>query len=299
MSDTTAVTPTAEEQAATAAATQQAAEPQIDPTTGKFIYTFDSVNDDGETKQYKYLYKDHLDLANQLVDSKKNGDKYIYEVKSGKRTLTPAKHQEFKPVAPTTDEDKKRRDLARKDFEDELGAPIASVREQLKEARMIREYTVMNQWALNKQAEGYVFCPENGKAMAAFLEGDNPEKKPLDQGNVKNLELAFETLRDAGKLKLDNSSTTESTSSSTDDGNSSRASKDNGTQPSRSQSGVKPGTFEGGAPRSGSTDKQPLTAQRFREIDLMSRDQYLKLQRTNRKEFDAFLLMKFPKSAQA
>ena len=278
----------------------QPAEPEKDAASGKFVYKFASVDADGQPKEYKYLYTDHKDLADQLVDAKKHGDQYIHEVKSGKRQLTPATHKDFTPVAATSEEEKTRREQYRKDFESELGGSMDDVRKQLVEARQIREYTIMNQWALNKQAEGYVFCPENGKAMAKFLEGDNPEKKPLDQANVRNLELAFETLKESGKLKLDNS-TTETSSSTTDKTNSSSGSNDGDTQ-SKSKptaTGVKPGTFEGGAPRSQSSDSQPLTAKRYREINLMSLAEFKKLERTNRKEYDGFVQMKQGKSSQA
>lgn len=278
MSDTQTPTQVDEQQNA-------ATQPQQDPETGKYVYTFDSVDADGNTKQYRYLYTDGLDLARQIQESKVNGDRYIHEVKSGKRALTPAgERPNFKTVEAQAEEDKTRRAQWRKDLEDEIGAPLDGIKQRLQLADNLHQYTVMRNWAEEKQNDdGYVICQSNSALLLDFLNGNNPEKKPLEMANKKNLDLAFEELKD--KLILSDgksNGTTDSTSAPKNDAT---------QQSSRPSTGVKPGLFEGARPTT-NTSEQPLTTKRYREIDRMSLSEFKQLERTNRKEYDAFVKMK-------
>lgn len=150
----------------------QPVEPEKDEATGKFVYNYQPRDSDGQFigKPYRFLYTDHQDLVQQLTEAKEHGDRYIHEVKSGKRQVHGEAAQpqpDFKPIAAATEEDKTRREQARRDLEAELGAPIDAVRDRLKRAGELDEYLLAQQWASENEANGFFICPANGRMMMA------------------------------------------------------------------------------------------------------------------------------------
>jgi len=276
---------------ATSAVTQPV-EPEVDQETGLFVYRYQPRDSEGQFlgKEYKYLYKDHADLIRQITEGKEQGDRFIHEVKTGKRQVigeaAPAR-PDFKPVEATTEDDKKRREQARLDLEAELGAPLDEVRGRLKLAGELDEYMIANTWALNNEANGYYICQKNAKDMMAYLNGENPEKKKL-RLSAANLDLAFEALKD----KL-----VQRPQEQAPPADSTQQPPPTRTDARPQSTGIIPGQFAG-TRSPNRTEKQPLTAERFRQINLMSRDQWKKLERGNPAEAKAFLAMKFPAQPQ-
>ncbi|VVB52757.1 Uncharacterised protein [uncultured archaeon] len=292
MSETITPTQVVVENAVPPAATQQT-EPEVDAASGKKVYSYQPLDADKQPigKPYRFLYTDYPDLVKQITEAKESGDRYIHEVKTGKRQVQgdPAVPKpDFKTVEATDEADKKRREQYRKDFEAEIGAPVESVKARLKFADDIRDYQIMSGWALDKQEEGYVICQENYRAIKGYM-----DEHKLEIANVKNLNLAFDELGDKLKLsKPEATSSTEVTNSSSSPTTAAPAA------PSKPASGVRPGQFEGQRP-STATENTPLSAKRYREIKLMSYPEFKKLERTNAKEYWAFVEMKAAKNTEA
>lgn len=265
----------------------QPVEPEVDQETGKFIYNYQPRDSEGQFigKPYKYLYTDNQDLVRQITEGKEQGDRYIHEVKTGKRQVhgEPAvPRPEFKAAPESVeDADKKRREEFRKTAQEEFGADPETVRNTLKKASQLEEGITAYHWALNKQADGYYPCSENGKKIGAWLS----EKKLAN--TPANYDLAFEELRDSLVQAPKEQPPADSTQQQ---------------QPTRVEvkpqsTGIIPGQFAG-TRQPGRTEKQPLTRERFRQIDKLSRDQWNRLQRDNPNESKAFLAMKYPAQPQ-
>lgn len=265
----------------------QPVEPEVDAESGKFVYHYQPRNKEGEFigKPYRFLYTDQMDLVRQLTEAKEHGDRFIYEVKSGKRQLkgdpaTPA--PSYQPAPESEEEaEKRRREEFRKTAEQEFGAPLDDVRANLKKARALDEYFIANTWAQQNEANGYYICPDNAKTMMKYLADNNLAL------TTKNLDLALEELKDTLVQKpQEQAKSADSTQQQPE--------ATNGTPPVAKprSTGIMPGQF-GGSRTLSPTDKQPLTKERFRQIERMGRDEWKKLQRTNAKEADAFLTMKY------
>ena len=262
----------------------------IDPKDGveKFVYMYQPRDAEGQFigKPYKYFYTDNQDLVKQITEGKEMGDRFIHEVKMGKRKVVgdpEVPKAEYVPVAPTTEEDTKRREQARKDLEAELGAPLDDVRSNLKKARDLEEYLICNTWAQQNETNGYYICRENAVKINKYLT-DNKLRISAD-----NLDLAFETLKDA--LVSKPQETIEVPADSTQQPPPTRA------EVKPQSTGMIPGQFAG-TRQPTRTEKQPLTAERFRQIQKMSRDQWQRLRRENPKDAEAYLLMKLPAQPQ-
>ena len=257
----------------------------IDPKDGveKFIYSYQPRDSEGQFigKPYRYFYTDQQDLVRQITEGKEQGDRYIHEVKTGKRQLKgePAAAPVYQPAPESTEEaEKKQREQFRATAQKEFGAPIEVVRQDLEESRKLKEGFAAYNWALNKQAEGYYPCKENSVTITNWLKEKQYAFTPA------NYDLAFEELKDTLVQEPQEQKPADST-----------------LQPEvpptkvevKPQStGIIPGQFQGTRPRN-PTERQPLTAERFREINKMTRDQWEKLQRVNPKETESFLKMKF------
>ena len=262
-------------------------EPEVDKESGKFVYSYQPRDSDGQFigKPYRFLYTDHQDLIRQITEAKEHGDRYIHEVKTGKRQVhgEPAVPQhEFKPAPESAEEaDRKRREEFRKTLEEEFGAPIEEVRGRVKRSGQLDEYLVGQNWALSNEANGYYICPQNAKVIGEYL----AENKL--RFSATNLDLAFEAVKE--KL-IPKPKEQEVTADSTQQ------------PPTRAEvkpqsTGIIPGQFGGTRPGT-RTEKLPLTADRFRQINRMSRDEWKKLERTNPAEFKSYLSMKFPAQPQ-
>ena len=262
------------------------AQPEVDPETGKFVHIYQPRDAEGQFigKPYRFLYTDHMDLVRQIEQAKEHADRYIYEVKTGKRQVNgeaAAPKPEFVPAPESTEEvDKKRREEFRKTMREEFGAEPEVVRETLKKSTKLEEGVTAYHWALNKQAEGYYPCADNSKKIVAWL----TEKKYAF--TPANYDLAFEELKDS-LMKAPQEITADSTQQ---------------PPPTKAEvkpqsTGIIPGQFAG-TRRPNPTDRQPLTRDRFREIDKMSRDQWKKLERTNPKDAQSFLAMKHAQPQQ-
>lgn len=257
-------------------------EPEKDPETGKFIYRFQPRDESGQFigKEYKFLYSDHMDLVRQLTDKSVNEQRYINDLKTGKRALTgdPAlPRSNYQPAAESAEETERReRESFRRVAEKEFGAPLEEVRTDIREAREMREYTLANSWALENEANGYYTCPQNGREMAKYL---TENKLAVTR---KNLDLAFEALKDTLVSKpQEQAPPADSTQ---------QQPPSTRTETPRS-TGVIPGQFQGTRPGA-QAERQPLTRDRFRQIDKMGHDEWMRFQRTNVKEAQAFLSMK-------
>lgn len=273
---------------------QQQQQPEVDAATGKYIYSYQPVDTDNNPigRPYRFLYTDHMDLVKQLTEAKANGDRFIHEVKTGKRKLERELAQEqpdFK-AAPYKDEfDQQVREDWRKNAEAEFGVPLDSVKERLKKARDLEQYLLCQSWAINKEADGYYICPENGKTIAKYMADNNLAYTQA------NLDSAFEDLQDTLVSKPK-----EATVITTPADSSGNGSSQTGTPPAKqpqTASGFEPGQFQGARP--GTQEQKPLSAERFRQINKMSRDEFNRLKRTNQREYDAFVAMKTPKVNQA
>lgn len=260
--------------------------PEVDPESGKFIYTYQPRDKDGQFigKPYRFLYTDQMDLVKQITEAKEHGDRYIHEVKSGKRQVNgiPAvAAPSYEPAPESAEEtDRKRREEFRKTAKEEFGADLEDVRNDIKEARQMREYLAAQRWAMENEANGYYICAENSKKITAYLKEKNLAFIP------DNYDLAFAELKDTLVQKPAEAPTADSTQQ----------------QPTKAEvksqsTGIIPGQFQG-TRQPNSTEKLPLSRERFRQIEKMSRDQWKKLERDNRKEAEAYLAMKYPAQPQ-
>lgn len=257
-------------------------QPEVDQETGKFVYSYQPRDSEGQFigKPYRFLYTDHQDLVKQITEAKENGDRYIHEIKTGKRAIVgdpAAPRSNYEPAAESTEETEKReRETFRRVAEKEFGAPLDEVRTDIREAREMREYTLANSWALENEANGYYTCPQNGREMAKYL---TENKLAVTR---KNLDLAFEALKDTLVSKpQEQAPPADSTQ---------QQPPSTRTETPRS-TGVIPGQFQGTRPGA-QAERQPLTRDRFRQIDKMGHDEWMRFQRTNVKEAQAFLSMK-------
>lgn len=260
----------------------QVLEPEIDKETGKFVYSYQPRDSEGQFigKPYRFLYTDHQDLIRQITEAKENGDRYIHEVKIGKRQVhgDPAVPvASYQPAPESTEEaEKRRREEFRKTAEQEFGAPLETVRKDISESRQMKEYLAAQKWAMENEANGYYICPQNAKKISEFL---NEKKWAFTPANY---DKAFEELRDSLVQKPQPADSTQQLT---------RAEV-------RPQStGIIPGQFAG-TRQPNRTEKPVMAKERFREIDKMSRDQWKKLERANPKEAEAFLAMKYAQPQQ-
>jgi len=189
----------------------------------------------------------------------------------------------YQPAPESTEEaEKKRREEFRKTAEQEFGAPVDQVRADMKRARELEEYLIAQNWALANEGNGYYICQANAKKMYGWL---NTQEPPLRLTSA-NLDLAFEALKDTLVPKPQ-----EQPADSTQQPTPTR-------EPVKPQStGMMPGQFRG-TRQPLTPDNRPLTVERFRQIDKMSRDQWKRLERDNSKEATAFLAMKYPAQPQ-
>jgi hypothetical protein len=268
----------------------QPTQPEIDQATGKFVHLYQPRDAEGQFigKPYRFLYTDHMDLVRQIEEAKENADRYIHEVKTGKRQVNgeaALARPEFKPAPESAEEaDKKRREEFRKTAEEEFGAPLDEVRGRLKLAGELDEYMIANTWALQNEANGYYICPQNARDMMKFINGENPEKKKL-RLSAANLDLAFDALKDKLVQQPQEQVPADSTQH---------------TPPTRTEArpqstGIIPGQFAG-TRSPNRTEKQPLTADRFREIAKMSYPQFTRLKRDNPTDYWNFVKMKEAKA---
>jgi hypothetical protein len=263
-------------------------EPEVDPETGKFVYVYQPRDAEGQFigRPYRFLYTDHQDLVSQLASAKESGDRYIHEVKTGKRQVVgeAAKPQpEFKPAPESTeDADRKRREDFRKTTQEEFGADPETVRTTLRKATALEEGVTAYHWALNKQAHGYYPCPENGKSIIKWLDEKKLAHIPA------NYDLAFEELRDS-LVKEPQEQTPAPPADSPQQPTATRA------EAKPHSTGIMPGQFAG-TRQPTRQDKQPLTADRFRQINKMSYSAFTALKRSNPDEYWAFVKMKEAKA---
>jgi hypothetical protein len=275
----------------------QAPERGVDPKDGveKFIYSYQPRDREGQFigKPYKYFYIDHADLAEQIRAGKEEGDRYIHEVKTGKRQVhgEPASPRtEFIPAPESTEEtDRKRREDFRKTAQEEFGAPPEVVRETLKKASKFEEGMAAQNWALNKEAEGYYMCAQNGRALIAWLDDETKHGGKKLAYTPANYDLAFEALKDTLVPKPSEQPVAPADST--------QQPAPPPTQAKPQSTGIIPGQFAG-TRQPNSTEKRPLTAERFRQIKRMSRDEWNRLRRANPKEADAYLQMTMPAQPQ-
>lgn len=259
-------------------------EPERDPETGKFIYKFQPRDEAGQFigKEYTFYYTDHMDLVRQLTDKSVNEQRYINDLKTGKRAIVgdPATaRSDYQPAAPSTEEaEQQERERFRKIAEKEFGAPLEEIRTDIAQSREMRDYTLANSWALENESNGYYICPKNAKDITKYL---SENKLALSR---KNLDLAFDALKDTLVPKPQEQ---------VPPADSTQQQPPTRTEVRPQSTGIIPGQFQGTRPGA-RTERQPLTAERFRQIDKMSRDEWVKLQRTNAKEAQAFLSMRYP-----
>lgn len=269
---------------------EQTNQPEVDPETGKFIFTYQPRDAEGKFipdragKAYKFLYTDHQDLVQQLARAKEEGDRYIHELKTGKRQLkgepaVPAPSYEPAPE-PTEEAEKKRREEARKLMEEELGAPVDVVRKDIKEAREIREYVIAQNWAMNNPA--YYACKENAVKLNGYLQENKLALTPA------NLDLAFEELRDSLAKAPE---LIEAPANSTQQQTEVTATPEKKPQ----STGIISSRFAG-TRQSNRIEKLPLTAERFRQISKMSYPQFTQLKRVNPNEYWDYVRMKEAKA---
>ena len=261
-------------------------QPEVDQESGKFIYSYQPRDSEGQFigKPYRFLYTDHQDLIRQITEAKENGDRFIHEVKSGKRKLMGEPElpkPTFQPEPPKEEEAKPREDW-RRAAEQELGAPLESVRDTLKRATQFDEYLIANTWALGNEANGYYICAENAKKMGKYLT-DN--KLPVSSGN---LDLAFEAIKDELLARPQEPAAP---------ADSTQQQPPTRTEVRPQSTGIIPGQFAG-TRQPNRTDKSPMSVDRFRQIDRMSYPVFQKLKRDNPTEYWNFVRMKETSKAQ-
>jgi len=258
------------------------AEPEKDEVTGKFIFHYQPRDSEGQFigRPYKFLYTDHQDLVKQIAEAKEQADRTIHEIKIGKRKIVgeaAVKNPDWTPAPePAEDEEKRKREDFRKVAEAEFGAPLDSVRQNLRKAQLLDEYMVAQNWALNNPE--YYACRENAEKMEKYRKEKNLAL------TASNLDLIFEELRDS--LATAPAAPADSTQQQVE------PTKE---QPKPRSTGIVPGQFQGTRPGT-RQETRPLTVERFRQIDRMSRDQFNALRKSNPKEYWAFVEMKSPKA---
>lgn len=272
----------------------QPVEPQKDQATGKFVYTYQPKDADGNAngKEYKYLYTDQADLVKQLTEGKEAGDRWISDVKAGKRQVNGEKAQpvpEYKPAPDSADEsDKRRREDFRKTYQEEFGTTVEDGRERLKRQRATEDNQAAVNWAVNKQADGYYPCLENAKKIGKYLKDNGLANSP------SNYDLAFDELK--GELLAEPAKSEHHDSDSPKSPNE-QASGSTPTPAKTQSTGIIPGQFQSTRPEKPGS-KPALSAERYRAIDKMGRDAFNKLKRTNQAEWNAFLIEKAARSPQ-
>lgn len=260
-------------------------QPEVDQETGKFIFVYQPRDAEGQFlgKPYRFLYTDMPDLNRQIIEAKEHADRVVYEIKTGKRKIVgeaAVKNPDWTPAPePSEDEEKKRREDFRKTAEAELGAPLDSVRQNLKKAQMLDEYLIAQNWALNNP--GYYTCRENAEKMEKYRKEKNLAL------TASNLDLIFEELKDT--LVAAPTPQQEPPADSTQQ-------QAPPTQAKPQSTGIIPGQFSG-TRQPNRTEKQPLTRERFRQISKMSLSEYKKLERANPAEVLSYNEMK-AKAAQ-
>ena len=265
-------------------------QPEVDPETGKFIYTYQPRDSEGQFigKPYRFFYTDHQDLVRQITEAKENADRFIHEVKSGKRKLqgepaTPV--PTYQPAPESTEEDeRKRREEFRKTVEQEFGAPVDQVRSDMERARKLEEFLICNTWAMNNP--DYYACAKNAFAIDKWLK----DQKPPLKVNAENLNLAFEELRDS-LVQAPKEPIPEAPADSTQQQPPTR------TEVRPQSTGIIPGQFAG-TRQPNRTDKSPMSVDRFRQIDRMSYPVFQMLKRDNPTEYWNFVRMKETSKAQ-
>lgn len=262
-------------------------QPEVDQATGKFVFVYQPRDADGQFigKPYRFLYTDMQDLNQQIIEAKEHADRVVHEIKIGKRQIVgeaAVKVPDFKPAPESTDEaEKKRREQTRKDIEAEFGAPIEDVRNRVKRAGELDEYLAAQNWAMNKEAEGYYPCRENAKKIAAWIKEKGYANTPA------NYDLAFEELKDTLVPKpQEQAPPADSTQQQT---TSTR------TEARPQSTSVMPGQFSGTRPPN-RTEKPPLTKERYRQISKMSFTQFQQLKRANPDEYWTYVKMKEAKA---
>lgn len=281
----------------TEATPTQVTSPEVDSATGKMIYKYQPTDTDGTPigREKRYLYSDHNDLVSQLTKANSNADKFIHEVKTGKRKIEgdPAvARPEFKAREMSKDEQvsttmglqnpEKSRDSIRQYLEAELGAPLDVVRGTLQNASGMAIRQLAQEWSLENEANGYYIHPENAQSMVTFL-----EQNKLDYTR-KNFDLAFEELKDSlVQRPSDNSQVTVQTPVQQTP-SAETPSQTRNTNRTVS-TGIIPGQ-SGARPRP--TNQTTLSSERFRSIDKMSLNNFKQLQRDNPKEAELFLKLK-------
>ena len=263
-------------------------QPEVDPESGKFIYTYQPRDSEGQFigKPYRFLYTDHQDLIRQITEAKENGDRFIHEVKSGKRKLqgepaTPV--PTYQPAPESTEEDeRKRREEFRKTAEQEFGAPVDQVRADMKRARELEEYLVCNTWAMNNT--DYYACAKNAQDISKWLKSQEPPLKV----SAANLDLAFEALKETLVPKPQEPAAP---------ADSTQQQPPTRTEVRPQSTGIIPGQFAG-TRQPNRTEKPLMSVDRFRQIDRMSYPLFQKLKRDNPTEYWNFVRMKETAKAQ-
>lgn len=263
-------------------------QPEVDQETGKFVYSYQPRDSDRQFigKPYRFLYTDHQDLVRQITEAKENADRYIHEVKTGKRQVSgelAAPRPTFQPAPESAEEaERQERERFRQNAEKEFGAPLDKVRERLRIAGDLEEGITAQRWAMENEANGYYICPHNAREMMKYLDGENPQGQRLARIPA-NYDLAFEAVKD--KLIARPAQEQAPPADSTQ-----QQPPSTRTETPRS-TGIIPGQFQGTRPGT-QAERQPLTRDRFRQIDKMGHDEWMRFQRTNVKEAQAFLSMK-------
>jgi len=248
----------------------------------KQLYEYQPKDAEGSAigRPYKFYYTDHQDLVTQLTSAKEAGDRYIHEVKTGKRQVkgeAAIEKPSFQPAAESAEDvEKRRREEFRSTAEKEFGASLSTVRDTLRRANDFDDYLIANQWAVNHEGDGYYICQENAQAIAQYLQEN---KLRLSE---KNLDLAFEELKDSLKTKPVPSETPATPTRDSGANGATQQPRNNGAT-----SGIKPGDRRIPAP-----SKTKLTTERFRAIQKMSAPEWKQLQRHSPDEAALYLEMK-------
>jgi hypothetical protein len=266
--------------------TENQNQPEVDQATGKFIHIYQPRDAEGQFigKPYRFLYTDHMDLVQQIEQAKEQADRTIHEIKTGKRKIVgeaAVKNPDWTPAPePTEEAEKKRREDFRKAAEQELGAPLDSVRQNLKKAQMLDEYLIAQNWAMNNP--DYYACKENAQKLAAWMKEKNYAF------TAANFDLAFEELKDSLKQPPQEQQLPA-------DSTQQPAAQPTKAEVKPQSTGIIPGQFAG-TRQPNNTEKRPLTAERFRQISKMSYPDFTKLKRINPNEYWAFVKMKEEKA---
>lgn len=273
-------------------------ETPVTPAVEKQTYSYQAKDKQGNPvgNPQIFYYTDQADLIQQITDANQNATCRIHELKEQvAKAEKAAPRGEYKPRELTADErfqstvdlqDPTHAQKAlRQMVEAEFGAPIDEVRANLKRARDIDEKLLAQNWALNNESKGYHICHDNAVAMATYIMQNN---LALTEAN---LDLAFEVLKetlvprpsDTQAAQIPETQSREAIPSETR------------SKPQTASTGIIPGQF-GGNRRP--TAKAPsLSTERYKAIDRMTRQDWLKLQKHSPQEAELFLKMKHPQPA--